>query len=371
MLTHKQRQRVNRENAAKSTGPKSDEGKAISRRNALKHGLRAETLVLPHEDPAELKDLHDWWTEFYGPDTPAEVILIERAVFYAMLTRRSARYQSALVSEQVRHALLNFDATRQAEFDRFHELLESDDPNAGYQGMRGTVLGCQWLLRYWVMLGEKLRDGQNWNFNECDLASRLTGIHPNRQGIGDSGIGVVLGDHEAMLNRQAVETEATAPLWSEFRRAMLEAVTEEEAELRGLVGPERLAIEAADRAEAVCRALVPSGPEGALALRYEKMIDSGFHRANREINKAVKEAEKREEAAENGDEAGALNSEEPNEAKRWRVERPKCAEEETCGESSGEEMTSVEGSTPADAVVSVRGESLARVPGGSVRVEKG
>ncbi|MDR3621366.1 MAG: hypothetical protein P4L85_18590, partial [Paludisphaera borealis] len=48
---------ANRANAKKSCGPKSDDGKARSRLNALKHGLCAKTvnLVLPHEDPAELE----------------------------------------------------------------------------------------------------------------------------------------------------------------------------------------------------------------------------------------------------------------------------------------------------------------------------
>ena len=33
--------RRNRENSLKSTGPKTDAGKAIARRNPLRHGLRA------------------------------------------------------------------------------------------------------------------------------------------------------------------------------------------------------------------------------------------------------------------------------------------------------------------------------------------
>ena len=36
---------ANRRNAAKSTGPKSAKGKERSRRNALRHGLTAETVI--------------------------------------------------------------------------------------------------------------------------------------------------------------------------------------------------------------------------------------------------------------------------------------------------------------------------------------
>ena len=42
---------ANRANALKSTGPRSESGKAASRFNALKHGLDAESLILPGEDP--------------------------------------------------------------------------------------------------------------------------------------------------------------------------------------------------------------------------------------------------------------------------------------------------------------------------------
>ena len=37
---------ANRENARKSTGPKTEAGKAVSSANALRHGLTAERLVL-------------------------------------------------------------------------------------------------------------------------------------------------------------------------------------------------------------------------------------------------------------------------------------------------------------------------------------
>jgi hypothetical protein len=37
---------ANQQNALKSTGPKTDEGKAIAARNSLKHGLLAKEVVI-------------------------------------------------------------------------------------------------------------------------------------------------------------------------------------------------------------------------------------------------------------------------------------------------------------------------------------
>ena len=41
---------ANRRNAQRSTGPASELGKAVAKFNALKHGMTADTAVLPYED---------------------------------------------------------------------------------------------------------------------------------------------------------------------------------------------------------------------------------------------------------------------------------------------------------------------------------
>ena len=43
---------ANRANAQRSTGPRSVEGKSVSRFNALKHGVDAASIALPGEDSA-------------------------------------------------------------------------------------------------------------------------------------------------------------------------------------------------------------------------------------------------------------------------------------------------------------------------------
>ena len=45
--------KANRKNAKKSTGPRTEDGKARVAKNALKHGLLARDTVLPGEDPAD------------------------------------------------------------------------------------------------------------------------------------------------------------------------------------------------------------------------------------------------------------------------------------------------------------------------------
>jgi len=47
----------NRRNALRSTGPKTEPGKQRGSRNAVRHGLTAETVIEPLEDPEDYKAL--------------------------------------------------------------------------------------------------------------------------------------------------------------------------------------------------------------------------------------------------------------------------------------------------------------------------
>ena len=55
MCSDRKRQ-ANRVNALKSTGPKTAEGKAVSSRNATKHGLTAQSAVVLEEEMMKMSD---------------------------------------------------------------------------------------------------------------------------------------------------------------------------------------------------------------------------------------------------------------------------------------------------------------------------
>src|SRR5437773_10467151 len=69
MLTDRQIE-ANRQNAQHSTGPRTPEGRAAVRLNGLKHGLCAETVVVPGEDPAAFEAMLDGYRAEYQPATP-------------------------------------------------------------------------------------------------------------------------------------------------------------------------------------------------------------------------------------------------------------------------------------------------------------
>ncbi len=75
---------ANRANARKSTGPKTAEGKANSRRNALKRGILAREVVLHEETGGERASefwaLHRGFWQHLEPEGPVEESLVERMV---------------------------------------------------------------------------------------------------------------------------------------------------------------------------------------------------------------------------------------------------------------------------------------------------
>ena len=69
---------ANRRNALLSTGPRSNEGKQRSSRNALRHGLTAETVIEPIEDAEDYKAFEEAITADYAAETALERELILR-----------------------------------------------------------------------------------------------------------------------------------------------------------------------------------------------------------------------------------------------------------------------------------------------------
>jgi hypothetical protein len=81
------------------TGPRSEAGKAISSRNALKHGVYSKARILPGEDPAELDQLTaDYYTNFH-PITPPERKLVDDLVHAEWLLRRLNRIDTEILEK--------------------------------------------------------------------------------------------------------------------------------------------------------------------------------------------------------------------------------------------------------------------------------
>ena len=90
---------ANRRNAAKSTGPVTPQGKAASSLNALRHGLRASTAVLPDENREQFDQLHGGLQDQYDPQNPAEQHLVDQAAIAQWKLVRAEAFEARAYDE--------------------------------------------------------------------------------------------------------------------------------------------------------------------------------------------------------------------------------------------------------------------------------
>ena len=95
MVSDKQLQ-ANRLNAKKSTGPRTLRGKAVSRFNALYHGIYASQEVIPGEDHVDLQNLATLYTLRWDPQLPEERCLVDTLTACEWQLRRCRRVDAAL-----------------------------------------------------------------------------------------------------------------------------------------------------------------------------------------------------------------------------------------------------------------------------------
>jgi hypothetical protein len=91
----------NRRNAQKSTGPKTERGKQRASRNAIRHGLTAESVVQLLEDPSDYRAFEMVVTADYDPETAVERELVLRLASLLWRLRRATSIETELF--QVKH----------------------------------------------------------------------------------------------------------------------------------------------------------------------------------------------------------------------------------------------------------------------------
>ena len=88
----------NRRNAKRSTGPRTPEGKAAARLNALRHGLTSELPVIPGEDASVFVEHQQSIVDHYGPEGPIEAALVDRVAVLLWRLRRAHRAEAEFLT---------------------------------------------------------------------------------------------------------------------------------------------------------------------------------------------------------------------------------------------------------------------------------
>jgi len=122
---------ANQANSQKSTGPKTEEGKATSSRNRLSHGFASSTRFVKGEDPAEFNSLLDDLISEHQPATPTEQILVEQMAHHHWISMRATRLQDSIVASYLMTGLtpvqlglfIRYQTSAERSFHKAHAAL--------------------------------------------------------------------------------------------------------------------------------------------------------------------------------------------------------------------------------------------------------
>ena len=96
---------ANRRNAQKSTGPKTPEGKAIAKLNAIKHGILSDAVLITKGNGQERKEaylaFYNGLQDYFQPQGTMEDALVEQIVVTLWRKRRVLRYEMGCLRKQL------------------------------------------------------------------------------------------------------------------------------------------------------------------------------------------------------------------------------------------------------------------------------
>ena len=93
---------ANRANAALSTGPRTLEGKEITARNAIRHGLMSRSKLLPGDDPSEYEAFADAMKMTWAPQGRQEQELVHQIIDATWRLRRIREMKAGAVQSLMR-----------------------------------------------------------------------------------------------------------------------------------------------------------------------------------------------------------------------------------------------------------------------------
>jgi hypothetical protein len=137
---------ANQQNAKHSTGPRTEAGKRRSRRNAIRHGLRAETVIDGLEDAADYRAFERAIKSDYSPQTAIEGQLVSRLASLLWRLRRAVIVESGLLNMQAEtfqnpytRPTNEHDVDRLGIFRKFLHSSALESPMSKRQGAKEDV----------------------------------------------------------------------------------------------------------------------------------------------------------------------------------------------------------------------------------------
>lgn len=102
-MTSTARSEANRRNSQRSTGPRTKVGKEASSGNALRHGLRAQQVLVFDETPDDFTGFHEALHASLAPADAIEEHFAEQVILSAWRLRRASRAEAAFLNGKAKN----------------------------------------------------------------------------------------------------------------------------------------------------------------------------------------------------------------------------------------------------------------------------
>jgi hypothetical protein len=269
---------ANRQNARKSTGPRTPAGRAVSKMNALKHGILSKEVLVRglniKESSRELSALHERFWQELNPVGPVEEMLVDQIVTTHWRLRR------ALTAESGEIALNVDEGWWRRENDNPLPILLALPPLPGTEGLvtklERSVWGCRYLIHCLTAVRQAVeRDGE---LTEAVLTDFKKWLREQAHDLGDK-----LQQFRAWLvtNPEKLEPEA---LRVRHKEEVLKYLARNIRDLEFLL-ERREQREDAEEAARQAAAVLPSMEVLEKILRYETKLERQLFRAMAQLER--------------------------------------------------------------------------------------
>ena len=122
-MTSERQVEANRQNAKKSTGPRTPAGKAVVALNGMKHGLLSRESLVKGESEADLTAFGKRLRIQLAPVGELELLLVDRVVSTAWRLRRLVAVETRLFDCEAKpdHAFNNYGREKMSVLSRLYE----------------------------------------------------------------------------------------------------------------------------------------------------------------------------------------------------------------------------------------------------------
>ena len=267
---------ANRQNALKSSGPQTLEGKAVAKLNALRHGILAKEVVIRgeniQESPREFRAVLAWFWQDLAPAGAVEEMLVERiATCYWRLRR-------VLIAEAGEVKLAVDTASWRRLMQRCDHVVEMKQMKFVHKASeyKKSAFGVQYLV-------EKLEEIRAWVEDAGGLEEAI--LRQVAEVFGDEEDGLfralVVADQIFKKNLEGLDLEA---LKDQHKSAALNVIDSQLKTLKDLLSilseneaNEEDARQAAD--------FLPSQETVDKLLRYETTLERQIYRALNQLER--------------------------------------------------------------------------------------